>query len=258
MMWVVVAAAPLMALAVAATGSASVAGSLVQAGAAPKPLRPVLAPIGAAEIVWNQTADACPYQKWVKGVARPCEEPDSMPDAWHNPLTNTSYLISATDCTYPTIGPNLSALTKHDCSHSPYTAVNDSHPWSYANHQCKLACQPTHLLLMHASATLPDSNTATAFCCLPLRNGMGMDAEWIPFAAQLSKTLVVADRRNHRHTRMCIHTPSYTETPTACPSLSHATARMHAGLQSTRVFPNGSGFAFVHNEFHGEQEHNKR
>ena len=50
-------------------------------------LSPVLAPIGLAEVVWNQTRDACPYSKWVDGVPRPCEEPDSMPIAWHNPVT---------------------------------------------------------------------------------------------------------------------------------------------------------------------------
>ena len=50
-------------------------------------LSPVLAPIGVAEVVWNQTRDACPYSKWVDGVPRPCEEPDSMPIAWHNPVT---------------------------------------------------------------------------------------------------------------------------------------------------------------------------
>eukprot|EP01047_Picozoa_sp_COSAG01_P011521 COSAG01_NODE_505_length_16132_cov_49.751528_8_plen_436_part_00 len=88
-----------------------------------------------------------------------------MPLAWHNPLTNRSYLIAATDCTYAAVGPSLAAVSgPHDCTRRPYTAVNDSRPWSYANHQ------------------------------------------W---------------------------------------------------LQSTRVFPNGSGFALIHNEFHGEMEHNK-
>ena len=123
-------------------------------------LYPVLAPIRAAVIVWNKTADACPFTKIVNGKAVLCEEPDSMPIAWHNPTTGTSYLISSTDCTYATLGTSLDALDRHDCTSTPYKQVNDSRPWTYANHQ------------------------------------------W---------------------------------------------------LQSARVFANGSGFAFVHNEFHGEQ-----
>lgn len=93
-----------------------------------------------------------------------------MPIAWHNPITNTSTLISATDCTFPTIGSpgqGLSSPLRHICvdSAKPYIAINDTRPWTYSNHQ------------------------------------------W---------------------------------------------------LQSARVFPNGSGFAFVHNEFHGEQPPHNR
>jgi hypothetical protein len=89
-----------------------------------------------------------------------------MPIAWHNPVSNQSYLISSTDCTFPAIGPNLDHVSgQHDCDASPYIAGNESTPWSYNNHQ------------------------------------------W---------------------------------------------------LQSVRVFPNGTGFAFVHNEFHGEQPPHNR
>jgi hypothetical protein len=147
--------------------AAARAGSLVRAELDQLPARPVLSPIGPVEVVWNKSRDACPETKWVERMHRNvlCEEPDSMPLAWHNPLTNQSYLIAATDCTYAAIGPNLGAVSgPHECAHKPYTAINDSRPWSYANHQ------------------------------------------W---------------------------------------------------LQSTRVFPNGTGFALIHNEFHGEQEHNK-
>ena len=56
-------------------------------------LSPVLSPIGVAQVVWNQTRDACPYSKWVNGVPRPCEEPDSMPIAWHNPSTKARQLL---------------------------------------------------------------------------------------------------------------------------------------------------------------------
>lgn len=114
-------------------------------------LSPILAPIGVVEVVWNRTSDACNTT---------CEEPDSMPIAWHNPLTNMTSLISATRCTYATVGPSLDNLIKHDCSYQPFVAANLSTPWSYRNHQ------------------------------------------W---------------------------------------------------LQSAYVFPNGSGFAWIHNEFHGEQ-----
>jgi hypothetical protein len=34
-------------------------------------INPVLSPLGPAEVVWNQTRDACPYQKWVDGAPRP-------------------------------------------------------------------------------------------------------------------------------------------------------------------------------------------
>eukprot|EP01046_Picozoa_sp_COSAG06_P032674 COSAG06_NODE_3283_length_5558_cov_2.577761_6_plen_601_part_00 len=127
-------------------------------------LAPTLAPIGVAEIVWNKTAHACPQTKSdpVTGAPVLCEEPDSVPIAWHNPLRNLTYLISATDCTFPSVGPNLSAIVyqRHECGRSPYVARRDPRPWTYDNHQ------------------------------------------W---------------------------------------------------LQSARVFPNGSGVALVHNEFHGEQ-----
>merc|ERR1719253_659556 len=123
---------------------------------------PKLAVIGLPEVVWNQTVDRCPgYNKF----GHVGEQPDSMPTAWHNPLTNTSYLIWASSgWTYPSVGPSLSHLTKHDCSEQVYKAINDTRPWTYKNHQ------------------------------------------W---------------------------------------------------LQAARIFPNGSGFALVHNEFHGEQEGNR-
>eukprot|EP00037_Helgoeca_nana_P037292 m.15439 g.15439 ORF g.15439 m.15439 type:complete len:559 (+) comp8660_c0_seq1:210-1886(+) len=127
-------------------------------------ISPILSPIGPAEIVWNATADRCPQTKWVHGIQKPCEEPDSMPIAWHNPLTNLTSLISATSCTYASVGPTLSTLTHHDCKHARYVPVNDSRPWTYANHQ------------------------------------------W---------------------------------------------------LQSTRVYPNGTGVALIHNEFHGELSGNQ-
>jgi hypothetical protein len=133
-----------------------------EAGASP--IVPILAPIGEAQIVWNKTRDACPQTK--KNPVKPnetvlCEEPDSVPIAWHNPLLNLSFLISATDCTFPGVGSTLDDVRgKHTCGVSPYVANRAAAPWTFDNHQ------------------------------------------W---------------------------------------------------LQSARVFPNGSGFALVHNEFHGEQ-----
>lgn len=102
-------------------------------GVAPH-LRPKLAVIGTPQVVWNQTSDAC------RGIGKnkyghSWEQPDSMPVAWHNPLQNKSYLISASGKTYATIGPSLSALRKHDCSHEVYSAINKSTPSSFANHQ---------------------------------------------------------------------------------------------------------------------------
>ena len=101
-------------------------------------IQPILHPIGPAEIVWNKTRDACPDTKWVSRFDKwvLCESPDSMPIAWHDPKTERSFLIAATDCTYAAVGPNLSSVSgRHDCSHKPYQAVNDSRPWEYANHQ---------------------------------------------------------------------------------------------------------------------------
>lgn len=133
-----------------------------QAGAATAPPQPQpqLAVVGKAEVVWNGTRDAC----FPAGPAGRPTSPDSLPVAWHDPLTNTSSLISA--CyrgTFPATGPNLSALGPFRCDHNVLVSVNDSRPWSYTNFQ------------------------------------------W---------------------------------------------------LQSVRVFPNGSGFAMIHNEFHGELSRN--
>lgn len=99
---------------------------------------PVLSPIGIGEIVWNKSADACPKTKISPVTGKPvlCEEPDSMPIAWHNPLKNESYLISSTDCTFPAIAPSLWNITgKHNCSASPYVAKREAAPWTYNNHQ---------------------------------------------------------------------------------------------------------------------------
>jgi hypothetical protein len=76
---------------------------------------PKLVPRGPVEIVWNQTADACAGLNQFGHVG---EQPDSMPVAWHNPLNNTTSLISATDWgTFATLGTSLQSLVKHDCSH---------------------------------------------------------------------------------------------------------------------------------------------
>ena len=123
-----------------------------------------LAVIGKPVVVWNQSRDEC--QNIGKNpFGHPWEQPDSMPVAWHNPLSNRSYLISATGKTYATIGASLASPDlHHDCTHQVYKAINDTRPSSFSNHQ------------------------------------------W---------------------------------------------------LQATRVFPNGSGWGLIHNEFHGEMSHNQ-
>jgi hypothetical protein len=75
---------------------------------------PRLVPTGAAELVWNQTSDACPGSCGLPPLPNPCswrnpgESPDSMPIAWHNPLTNESSLISATPWgTFANTGPTV-------------------------------------------------------------------------------------------------------------------------------------------------------
>lgn len=98
----------------------------------PQP-QPRMVATGPVEVVWNQTRDACPGTNWAGHVA---EQPDSMPLAWHNALTNQTSLISANDWgTFATVGPRLDRLERHDCSHRVYTSVNSSVPWSFANHQ---------------------------------------------------------------------------------------------------------------------------
>lgn len=63
--------------------------------------------------------------------------------AWHNPLTNETSLISATDWgTFATVGPTLTNLTRHDCSHRVYAEVNSSDPADYAAHQWLQVYQP--------------------------------------------------------------------------------------------------------------------
>lgn len=125
---------------------------------------PILAPIGTVQVIWNKTADACPQTKLNPITDQPvlCEEPDSVPIAWHNPRTNLSSLIAATDCTFAAKGIDLWNIHgTHACEEpQAYESPLQPQPWTFQNHQ------------------------------------------W---------------------------------------------------LQSVRVYPNGTGFAFVHNEFHGEQ-----
>ena len=95
---------------------------------------PQLVPVGIAELVWNQTAEACPgVNRW----GHVGEAPDSMPIAWHNPITNKTSLISANDWgTFAGKGNDLGdAGGKHDCSHRIYTSINASLPSQYASHQ---------------------------------------------------------------------------------------------------------------------------
>ena len=90
---------------------------------------------GPVEIVWNQSRDACPGLNWAGHIG---EQPDSMPLAWHNPLTNVTSLISANDWgTFATVGPTLHDVRnlRHDCSHRVYSEVNSTLPWTNANHQ---------------------------------------------------------------------------------------------------------------------------
>ena len=154
--------------ALAATAAAMPCSTLPALAATTPRLVPILSPIGVAEIVWNKSADACPQTKPdpVTGEPKLCESPDSVPIAWHNPLSNLTYLLSSTDCNFAGVGVDLGAVRgRHQCAGegappSPFVAAREAAPWTYSNHQ------------------------------------------W---------------------------------------------------LQSARVFPNGSGFAMVHNEFHGEQ-----
>ena len=98
---------------------------------------PILAPIGPAELVWNQSSDRCPGKNSFGHIG---EQPDSVPIAWHNPLTNTTQLIASTSWgTFSSNGPSLAeARLPHDCSHRVFTAMNLSTPWSYANHQVRM------------------------------------------------------------------------------------------------------------------------
>ena len=68
------------------------------------------------------------------------EQPDSMPLAWHNPVTNRTSLISANDWgTFAKVAASLGALGsgkgQADCSHRVYPSVNSSDPAAYASHQ---------------------------------------------------------------------------------------------------------------------------
>ena len=79
-----------------------IAGVLVTATAA-RLAAPKLVPVGPVELVWDQDVDACPGKNVHGHVG---EQPDSMPLAWHNPLTNRTSLISANDWgTFAKVGP---------------------------------------------------------------------------------------------------------------------------------------------------------
>lgn len=87
--------------------------------------------------MWNQHVDACPGRNKFGHVG---EQPDSMPLAWHNPLTNRTSFISANDWgTFAKVAPTLSDLRsgalQADCSHRVYISVNSTDPSSFANHQ---------------------------------------------------------------------------------------------------------------------------
>lgn len=101
------------------------------------PSPPKLVPIAPAELVWDQHVDACPGRNKFGHAG---EQPDSMPLAWHNPLSGQTSLITANDWgTFAKIAPRLSDLRsgaqQADCSHRVFTSINSSDPSTYANHQ---------------------------------------------------------------------------------------------------------------------------
>ena len=108
-------------------------------------LPPKLVVVGQAEMIWNQTADACPGSCGCPacGNPAPCswenpgESPDSMPIAFHDELRNESRLISATPWgTYAHVGTTLHDLPlRHDCSHSLFNEFNSTDPAKFADHQ---------------------------------------------------------------------------------------------------------------------------
>ena len=93
-----------------------------------------LVAIGVAEIVYNLTRDGCPGLNW---AGHPGDMCDSMPTAWHNPLSNTTRLVSAVNFgEFASVGPSLDELSSHhECSHAFFKPINDSRPETYNNHQ---------------------------------------------------------------------------------------------------------------------------
>eukprot|EP01043_Picozoa_sp_COSAG02_P056857 COSAG02_NODE_6807_length_3350_cov_6.640111_2_plen_360_part_00 len=109
----------------------------VAATEASLPRTPKLVPIAPAELVWSQHVDACPG---VNKFGHVGEQPDSMPLAWHDPLSGRTSLITANDWgTFAKVAPRLSDLRsgaqQADCSHRIFTSINSSDPSTYANHQ---------------------------------------------------------------------------------------------------------------------------
>jgi hypothetical protein len=146
-----------------------------------------LAVMGAAEVVWDKAKHSCP-EPYHLGQEM-TENGDSVPIAWHNPLTNVSYLISATyRGTYASIGPTLSGALEHDCSRRVYPGLLDS----------------------LAPVGPPAGPNCTG-------------------AAQ----------------------------PGTCARYQPSSYANFQWLQSVHVFPNGTGFALVHNEMHGELSGNR-
>jgi hypothetical protein len=110
---------------------------VVAAAEVSSPPPPKLVPIAPAELVWSQHVDACPG---VNKFGHVGEQPDSMPLAWHNPLSGRTSLITANDWgTFAKVAPRLSDLRsgerQADCSHRIFTSINSSDPSTYANHQ---------------------------------------------------------------------------------------------------------------------------
>ena len=147
-------------------------------------LVPILSPIGVSEIVWNKIADACPQTKPDPTTGEPklCEEPDSVPIAWHNPLSNSTFLLSSTDCNFAGVGATLSAARgRHQCGASPFVAAREAAPWTYNNHQwlqsARVFQNGTGFAMIHNEFHGEQRSTHNASWCSTTTN-MGHCSDW--------------------------------------------------------------------------------
>jgi len=142
---------------------------------------PKLVAVGAAEIVYNRSADGCPGLNW---AGHPGDECDSMPTAWHDPLSNTTRLLSAVNWgMYATKGPSLDELVPHhDCARAVFSSGKDPRPEAYNNHQWlqapRVFANGTGFAMVHNEFHGEQPPHNASYCSFQSKTSTGQCIEW--------------------------------------------------------------------------------